>query len=513
MMELQSLILRELAGVWRHRWFAVGFAWLFCALGWAGVALIPNQYEASARLFVDSDAVLTPLLKGIAVDTQVASQLDVLQRTLLSRPNLEDLIAKTDLELGINGAGALEQLVARLSTDIKVVPQTHDLFTITYRNPSPHLAYDVVRTILTTFVESTTGNDQADMENARQFLEKQIGHYEGQLRDAENKRADFHAKYVDLLPSDGNVGSPRLEGAQVMVRTLQGALIDAQAKGGTLATELAITPPLLVTESDVGGYGPSSTSASPLADAQRQLAELQLRYTEQHPDVVAALARVAALKAGGGSGGGNIASPGHPVRNRSAPNPVYEQLKVGMIENNSVIASLQRQVGDATAERDRLEATARGAPGLQAEYVNLNRDYDVVRKNYEELLARRESMRIAAAAAGSEKVKLRIVDPPQVPRLPVAPKRALMLSGVLLAGLAGGVGVAVLLTRLGTSFNTAHGLRALQLPVVGSVSILVVATSWRRRVAAAVPVAMLLVLLGATFGVLLRAVLKTVGAA
>ena len=90
--------------------------------------------------------------------------------------------------------------MGRLATDIKITPQTRNLFTITYRNNSPKLAFDVVQTILTTFIESKTGNNRSEMENAQLFLQQQIATYERQLRDAEKKRADFRAKYLDLLP-------------------------------------------------------------------------------------------------------------------------------------------------------------------------------------------------------------------------------------------------------------------------------------------------------------------------
>jgi uncharacterized protein involved in exopolysaccharide biosynthesis len=222
---LLGLGLRVAVAAWRHRWPAMAVAWLVCGVGWGWVAAIPDQYEASARLYVDADAVLTPLLKGIAIDSALGSQLDVLQRTLLSRPNLAHLVSATDLDLAVTGPADLEALEVRLASDIRIVPTTRNLFTISYRNHSPKLAFDVVQAILTTFIESKTGNNRSEMENAQAFL-------------------------------------------------------------------------------------------------------------AQH-------------------------------------------------------------------ERDWLDEIARSAPGLQAEYVNLNRDYDVLRRNYEELLGRRESMRIATAARSS----------------------------------------------------------------------------------------------------------------
>ncbi len=81
-----------------------------------------------------------------------------------------------------------------------MTPQTRNLFTITYRSKSAKLAHDVVQTLLSIFVESATGSNRTDMENARRFLEHQISSYEQQLRAAEKRRADFRLKYIEILP-------------------------------------------------------------------------------------------------------------------------------------------------------------------------------------------------------------------------------------------------------------------------------------------------------------------------
>ena len=233
MSTLLILARRLLKAAWRYRWLAVAVSWVICGVGWAYVYTVPNQYEASARLYVDADAILTPLLRGIAVDNGLGQQLDMLQRTLLSRPNLEKLVSNTDLDLTVTGPADLEALVNGLSNQIHINPQTRNLFTINYRNTNPKLAFDVVQTILTTFIESKTGNNRSEMENAGLFLQQQIGDYERKLRDAEKKRAEFRAKYLDLLPGDG--GASRLDQAQENVRHLQGQLTDGLATRDMLA--------------------------------------------------------------------------------------------------------------------------------------------------------------------------------------------------------------------------------------------------------------------------------------
>ncbi len=144
MPQLPILLRRYLRGAWRRRWIGVAVAWLVCLAGWGGLHFIKDQYRVRARLHVDADAVLTPLLRGVAIDINATDQLSILQRTLLSRPNLQTLISKTDLGLGVSTPGQRERLIDRLSTEIKMQSQEKNLFSIeyTHSNPSdyPHFA-------------------------------------------------------------------------------------------------------------------------------------------------------------------------------------------------------------------------------------------------------------------------------------------------------------------------------------------------------------------------------------
>ena len=250
---MRLMLSQYLRAAWRRRWMGMIVAWLVCGVGWVVVYTIPNQFESGARLFVDADAVLTPLLRGLAADSAPTTQLEILQRTLLSRPNMEKLISKTDLDLTLNSPSDRERLITRLSNDIKVNPQTKNLFTITYRDKSPKLAHDVVQTLLTIFVESATGGSRSDMENARRFLERQIQSYEQQLRGAEKRRADFRGRYIEILPADNNPNVPALEAARNAATALEGKLQDALISRDALKQEVENTPPMLVVESGPNG--------------------------------------------------------------------------------------------------------------------------------------------------------------------------------------------------------------------------------------------------------------------
>ncbi len=100
-----------------------------------------------------------------------------------------------------NSPSDREELLQRLAQAVSIKPQTANLMTITYRDRNPVVAKNVVQALLTVFAENSTGSNRKEMENAKRFLDQQIQTYENQLRAAEKRMAEFHKKYIDLLPA------------------------------------------------------------------------------------------------------------------------------------------------------------------------------------------------------------------------------------------------------------------------------------------------------------------------
>lgn len=464
--DLIGLAHRYLLGAWKRRWIALGVAWLICVGGWIAVMSMPASYEASAQVYVAADPVLTPLLRGISIGGGVDSEVALLRRTLLSHPNLETLIAKADLLPPGEGLAQRDALVKKLAKTVDITPETDSLFTISYRNPDPKRAYGTVQGLLSIFIERATNSNQSDVANAQRFLQNQIAHYRAQLRDTEQRRAAFLKKYIQLLPgSDGSVS--QYDQARARVQSLDGQLADTEAEIAMIEQTLAKTPPMVVSESGGPGGGPSP-DAQALVQAEAHLAELRQRYTDAYPGVVAAKQTIAALTAtASGKGAGAAAA------RQSLPNPVYDQLKLKLVDATTSEASTRRALKVATAERDRLSTLARSVPELQAEFTNLDRNYNVIQQQYRELLTREESMRITAAAnVDANRIQLRVINPPQVPTTPIAPPREILFAAVLVLGLAGGAGVAVLLAFGDScSYSLQDLRRSIGLPVVGGISL------------------------------------------
>ncbi|HZF75781.1 MAG TPA: XrtA system polysaccharide chain length determinant [Acetobacteraceae bacterium] len=459
---------RYAKAAWRHRWKGLALAWVVCLAGWVVVYKLPDRYQASARIYADADAILGQVLRDLALDSSPAQQVELLQRTLLSRPNLERVVARTDLDLRIHDAYDREDLLQDLARSIRIQAQTRNLFSISFADHDPRLAQSVVQVVLNLFMEQATTNDRQQMENARNFVNQQIAVYERQLREAEQRRADFRANYLELLP-DGPAGGTGLEAARNRLRQLRGELQDTQLRGELIRRQVNMTPQSLPADA----VGPGGETR--LAEAERTLRELRLRFTDQHPAVIEQRSIIADLRASGTGGAPARGGDGSAASRGTGPraNPLYEQLRLRLVDVEATLVSLNRQIGEEAANVERLEAMLRSMPQVQAQFQNLDRDYNVLRRNYEELLERRESVQIAGAArTGAERVRLDVVDPPTVPPLPSGPNRILLASAVLVVGLGAGGALAVLLVLLDSSFFTAQDLRRIGLPVIGAVSAL-----------------------------------------
>jgi polysaccharide chain length determinant protein (PEP-CTERM system associated) len=497
--------------MWRNKWLGVATAWLVCTAGWIGVALMPTKYESSARVYLNADPLLTPLLRGLAADTDPTRQLDFMQRTLLSRPNLEQLVRLTDLDIGVNTPEEKEALFKRLASDVSVAPNTLNLLTLAYRDRDPVVAKNVVQALLTIFAEKTAGSSRAEMDSAQRFLDSQIASYRDQLRAAEKRRSELAQQYPDIVanrPPDSGVGDDslsRLDQARASVGRLKLDLADAVVKRDALQKELAAVPAMLSVDRgpQVVVNGRISPVDERLQEIRRNLDSLLLKYTEEHPDVKAARQSIAQLQAEGARGSSGAGKSAAPTKSEIA-NTVYEQIKIRLVDAEAAVAAVQRRLDDARADLERIEKVAKSAPGVLVQAQDMDRDYSVLKRNYQELVARREATQIASAAdTKTEKIQFRIVDPPQVPILPAAPNRPMYVSIVLLFGIGAGLAVPLALTQIDRSFATIGQLRNLGLPILGSVSRLSLGEARRRAVIQLAGVCASAFLLIAVYGTLI----------
>jgi polysaccharide chain length determinant protein (PEP-CTERM system associated) len=491
---LLQTILADLKPYWRWRWVFILSTWALSMVGWFVVAVLPERYESMTRIYADTDNLLTPLLHNIAVQTDFQKQLMVMQRTLINRTNMARVAQAIDLDLDAQTDLEKERLYASLSSRVTIRVEALNLFQVGFRDSDPKRAKKGVDTLISIFVETNLGQNRASMENARTFLDTQIQDYEQKMRQTEQRLAAFKSQNYEVLPSGvGASFSGRLEEVRRDQMVAKSRADNALAARDQLRAALASIPQFLEVSANPqvvvngGGAVGGGTTRQRVAQLRREIAVLQSRFTEQHLDVISAkraldlaerqLAEETQAKTAGG--------PDQDFANARISNPVYEQLKLRLVQANGDLAQAQSQVAISTSELARIQSMADVAPRIEAELADLNREYGVFRAKYEEMLNRRESARISQAVETSgDKVQFRVIEPPQVPVRPSFPNRPLLMALVFVVAIAGSCGLVFVVRIFDDTIVSARTLtEEFHLRVLGSVSMVdtPAAAATRRR--------------------------------
>ena len=449
--------------VWHRKWLALAVAWGVCLLGWLIVGMIPNSYESKARIYVKLDDVLSDVT---GVQTSNKRDIERVQQTLTSAVNLEKVIRGTSIGAEITDPKQMESAVLGLGKKIKIESTKENMFEITasYGDggnsdaANAKIAQAVVQKLIDIFREENLAGNRGEMSSSLGFMDQQLAQRQKELETAEQKRLAFEAANP-ALAKGGTSPIQRIEGLRAELRGIDADLAAAQSALAAINGQLAGTPRTLQGAAPVGG------ARGALADAQGQLAALRGRgLTENHPDVIAARNQVSLLKQAAAAEGGGAGN--------GVPNPAYSSLESIKAERQANVQSLISRRASVQTELTQLTAQQFTNPEVLAEQQRINRDYDVLKQQYDKLLQDREELRLRGQVETEHNsVKFQVIDPPTTPRSPVAPNRPLLLLGVLLVGLGAGVAAAFAVSQLRSTFATTSKLeRALGLPVLGAIS-------------------------------------------
>ncbi|MDE1947170.1 MAG: chain length-determining protein [Burkholderiales bacterium] len=485
MQDIVRQVLTIARGMWTYRWPGLLTAWVVALIGVVVVFRIPDQYEASARIYVDTQSILKPLMSGLTVQPNVEQQITMLSRTLISRPNVEKLVRMADLDLKANSKSDQEALVERLTKGIEIRNTGRDnLYSLAFRDSDREKAKRVIQSLVSIFVESSLGASRKDTDSAKTFLNEQIKQYEQKLEDAEARVKEFQLRNIDRQGADGRDAATQLADVSTKLRQAQLDLVEAtnardEAKKQLAAQHAPDTSDVLsrslVQEASVNVATPELDSR---IDAQkRNLDNLLQRFTDQHPDVIATRKlikdledqkskEVAQLRKAA------LAAP-LPAGAQGVNSLADQELSKVLATSEVQVAALRARVAEYTAREARARESLKTAPEIEAEAAQLNRDYDITKKNYQDLVARRQSAVMSGELESASGVAdFRLIDPPRVTPRPVAPNRMLLLPLALFVALLAGLGIAFAGSQLRPAFADAAELRAKTgLPLLGVVSL------------------------------------------
>lgn len=470
--ELFQHLLLEVRASWRYRWHALVVAWCVMIVGALLVFSLPNKYVANAQLYADTEALTNPLLLGVAVRPDVAERLQIITHTLLSRPNLEAVADKTELSLRATTPADKDALLAKLGAAVAVRDAgTKGLYNLSYTDPDRHMAQKVVQAFLQILMNDTLGANTVSTETAQNFLQQQVHDYSNRLNEEEKKLVAFEKANVGYIPSQGGSSYfTRLQAAETQLQNLQGQYDTAVASRATTQQQMRAM-----------ASGPSSSGVDPrtqeidkqIASYRQQLNTLLLSYTDEYPDVISTRRMIAQLQARREALQKNTA--GASIMGVVSDNPVYQEMQKSMYSTQVSIHTLAMQIALQKRQITDLRGNVDKIAGVQATWQRLTRDYDITKKQYDQLVTRLNTAQLSQDATQSgNNLKFRVINPPVVPLLPVSPHRGLLLLMVFALALAIGGGFAYFMHKIKPVFASLESLRECgDYPVLGALSLIV----------------------------------------
>lgn len=468
-------------GIWIKKRYIILSTWLLCPVLMGYVFLMPDEYASEASVYVDTRSALQPLLRGVAVQSNPAEEVAMIVRTLLSRPNIEKLARETDLDVTVTSDLEYEALIDSLMTGIRVTSRggrrADRIYSISYTNQNPAIAQSVVQETLDLFIEGTLGESRQGTDTANRFIDDQIAEYESRLTESEQRLANFKRRYSNLLPVQGTFYS-NLSERRNAKKQIELSIAEVEQQITALSERLES---ISSASNFANGVNQDNTRIvqtqfdSRIDVLQARLDELQLRYTDLHPDVIKTKSLLDELEAQRNKEVSAYLSKLSSDNTSSAistDNPFAQQLGLELSRLEGELVSLQVRLKDQNTIIEDLTNKIDQVPLVEAELTALNRDYGITKDKYEQLLSRRESAAISRSAdVSNDEVKFRVIVPPKLPSSPSGPKRILFYTAILFVGFGAGFGLALLISQLNPVVLSANTLnRVTGVPILGHVS-------------------------------------------
>jgi len=484
----------------RRRWWLLLPFFAAWGVAYAVSWFLPASYRSETVILVEQQGVPESyVVPNVATDLQ--TRLQSMTQQILSRTRLERIIEDFHLYVEEKGRLGPDELVERMRDDIRIelvqAPGRRDeltAFKIYYSAPNPQVAQQVTSELTSLFIEDNLRARQQQSENTTAFLENQLKEARKQLEEQEQRLREFKTRYIGQLPEQVQSNVQILIGLQGRVQALSSALGQAEQQKLYLESLLAQYRSLQaeLQRGKTGSPQLPSILNQELDELKTQLADLNARYKENHPDVrhlkeqIAETEKLkekigtelaAARQAAEEEGSEERATSSADLQALTPMMQIESQLKSNQLE----IENRRREIKELETQIQQYQARLNLTPLREQELADLTRDYTQSRANYESLLAKKMQSELASNLEKRQQgEQFRILDPPSLPKKPYWPDRLKLSLLGLLAGMLLGLGSVAGTELIDDRVYSEKELRAF-VPAVVLAGIPRLPTPWEQR--------------------------------
>ena len=445
-----------------HRWKTVLAVTLFSSATLAGVVYsLPNNFSATTTILVDPQKVPDRYVTT-TVTEDPNERLSTLTQEVLSRTRLTEIINKFHLYPKLREKKGDSFVLSYMRTQVQIqVKKTTgaslSAFTITYHNNDRLQVAAVTNQLAESFIDWNLEQRQSLVEGTNRFLAEELARARADLQSQETRVRDFRLNHLGEMP----------EQMQANLETLARLQAEAQAHTDSMnrldQERLALMQDPSAATSIVApaALTPRQRLRNQMSEARKEVDDLAARYTEQHPDLIAARSRLSQLSA-------------QLEHSPADASEALAQVSTGGSEINSRIRLLEQQRKQQSSDLAALQQKMRhyqelvdAVPVREAEVSGLMRDYDSAKLNYSSLLEKSYSAEMATELERKQQAeRFQILDSAIPPDRADSPNRPLLYLVSLFGSLVLGFVVAIVLENIDGSIKTEEDLRLLLPPGV-----------------------------------------------
>lgn len=470
----------------RRRWFLLIPLCPAVLVGIYLVLTLPMVYKADTLILIQAQKVPDEFVRSV-VSSDIDTRLNTISQQIMSRSNLEKVIEQFDLFAdskydNMYMEDKIDSLRKRIAVDLIRAGkrQAADAFSISFKGENPRVVANVANGLARYFMDENMKVREVQALGTSDFLEDELDTIRQQLEEREEALKRYRETYMGGLPEQLDTNLRILEGLQLRLNMKNESV--RYAKNSLILVEKqleVLAPAVAAGENPERGPIPTYQTEDELKleALEDRLEQLQLSYTDKHPDIVRLQREIDELKkiiAADGSRQPAATPAGQPTTSKKGMGATLDfQQRLDEREELKIqIAALNKEIEDIERKIVFYQKMVQDTPKREQELLSLNRDYQNIKSLYDSLLARKLESDISVNMEKKQKgEQFRILDAAQVPRKPSEPDMKKLFVMVIFAGLGIGGGLIFLLEYLDSSFRkTGDDVEDfLELPVLATV--------------------------------------------
>lgn len=442
--------------------------------------ILPEVYRSSTLILVTPQRVPSSFVTS-TVTTDLTQRMQSIAQEILSRTRLEEIIREFNLYPAGDKSTGMEDRVERLRKQVKVEFRQNNAFQLSFDHESPEKAKQVASRLASLFIEQNLQVREQQAMGTKSFITAEAERLRKELEEQETTVNQFKAARRFELPDQLDTNLRTLEQLRRELEASTLRLSSLQERKGILQKQMVESDILGM---DLLGIGSLSMGSSPndgggvgnprLEIKKRELETLLQSYSNKHPDVVRLRKEIQGLEAEKKEApASNSANPSKTAT--SSVNPLKQVLQTQISDIDAEIQTLRSQHERLRSQIGTIQARVDNTSINGIELSKISRGYEITLRKYQDLLGKSLESELSENMEKKQKgEQFQILDPANYPLKPVRPNRPMIVLFGLIAGLAGGVGLAFIWDTLDTSFKRSDELAGyVNIPLLATIPALV----------------------------------------